>query len=193
MMRVFVGIELPDLWREALVAGCQTVRELDPAWAGDKWVPAENLHVTLKFMGDLPDDTAKLLAPDLAAALADVPRFDLPLLQPLLAAPDRRKATMLWTTLRDPDGAAADLASRIEDVAADYGVVPDSKHFKPHITLVRTRSPRAFTVAEESEAAIRAVLGSENSMSVGSVTVFRSRLTSSRPFYETLGTARLAD
>lgn len=192
-MRVFIGIDLDDTWRSALSAGCEAIRQADEKWINQKWVPEENLHMTLKFMGDVPDESVEFLGPDLEVALADMRAFSLPVAKFIYPAPERRKATMLWTTLRDPDDAAAGLLSRIEDVAADYGVVPESRFFNPHITLVRTRAPRAFSAEEPANAAITQVLGPIDSMSVGEVTVFASTLTRATPAYRRLATIRLAD
>jgi len=185
-MRVFIGIDLPEPWRRALAAGGEAIRAAEPKWEGEKWVPAENLHVTLKFMGDLPDETARFLGPDLERALEGFSPFSLPLHRALLPSPEAKRASMLWTTLSDPDGRALELLSRVEDVAADYGVVPESRHFHPHITLVRARSPRFIKSAEEAARVIEAALPADRTMSVPSVTVFRSTLTKSKPLYDRL-------
>lgn len=191
-MRIFIGLDVPDSWRAALMAGAQAVIASDPQWAGEKWVPVENLHITLKFMGDIPDDSAEFLGPDLQEAVAGFGEFELPLHRALLPTPEARRATMLWTTLRDPDGKAAELLSIIEDVAANYGVVPESRHFSPHITLVRTRAPRELRNAQEISAVMEAVLPDHAVMSVPTVTVFRSTLTKSKPLYERLAVISLA-
>lgn len=190
-MRVFVGIDLNDTWRTALCAGAAAVRDSGPGWAKDKWVPAENLHITLKFFGDVPDDTAPMLGPDLAVALRGVAPLSLPMREAVFPVNGAKRASMLWTRFDDPDGACAALVARIEDVAADYGIVPDSKVFSPHVTLCRTRSPRVLTNQAEAAEAAHAVLGTDTSMSVPSITVFKSRLTTSRPFYDRLAVVEL--
>ncbi len=192
-MRVFIGLELNETWRAALAAGRDLICAREPGWAEEKWVPAENLHVTLKFMGDIADESVGFLGPDLSEALGAMRRFELPLHRALLPSPEASRASMLWTTLRDPDGTALELLSAIEDVASSYGVVPESRHFHPHITLVRARTPRAITTVDAAADAIEGALGSERSMSVPSVTVFRSTLTKYRPLYERLATVDLAD
>jgi len=190
-MRVFIGIDLPDAWREALAAGGDAIKAAEPKWEREKWVPTENLHITLKFMGDLPDDTAQFLGADLERALQGFAPFTLPLHRALLPSPEAKRASMLWTTLGDPEGRALELLSRIEDVAADYGVVPESRHFHPHITLVRARSPRFIKSADEAARVIEAALPADRTMSVPSVTVFRSTLTKSKPLYERLAVVSL--
>ncbi len=192
-MRIFIGVEPPDVWREALVAGCDTLRELDPRWSEDKWVPGENLHMTVKFMGDVGDDAVASLASDLTVALRGLRPFSLPVRDLLWPLGGVRKATMLWTTFHDAEGACAELVSNVEDLAADYGVVPDSRSFNPHITIVRTRWPQELRYKDEAVEAMRALLRGEDTMSVAGVTVFHSTLTKNRAFYKSIGSARLGD
>jgi 2'-5' RNA ligase len=190
-MRVFIGIELPEVWRNAVEAGRSTMLELDPGWSKEKWVPAENLHMTLKFMGDVDAEAALSLAADLQSGLAGHDPFELPVKDLMWPLGGLRKATMLWTTFADPDGACERLVSAVEDVAADYGVVPDSRVFNPHVTLVRTRAPRTVPKRDDAVGAMRAILGDIESMSVAGVTVFESTLTKHRAFYRSIGSAPL--
>lgn len=192
-MRVFIGIDLPQVWRDALQAGGDAIRSAEPGWSHEKWVPKENLHVTLKFMNDVPDESVEFLGPDLERALEGHSAFSIPLHRALLPSPNAKRASMLWTTFSDPDGAALALLSRIEDVAADYGVVPESRHFHPHVTLVRTQTTRDIHSADEAARAIEAALPADRSMSVPSVTVFKSTLTKTRPVYERLAVIKLSD
>ncbi|MDP2400368.1 MAG: 2'-5' RNA ligase family protein, partial [Actinomycetota bacterium] len=102
-MRVFIGLELPEIWREAMVAGKSTMLELDLGWSKEKWVPAENLHMTLKFMGDVDAEAAESLAGDLRNGLSGHDPFHLPVKDLMWPLGGLKKATMLWTTFADPD------------------------------------------------------------------------------------------
>lgn len=190
-MRVFIGVEPPDLWRRALAAGCLALKELDPHWNQANWVPPENLHITLKFMGDVADDSARSLSSDLAVVLRGFNRFALPVRDLLWPVGGVRNATMLWTTFDDPDESCAMLVSHVEDLAANYGVVPDSRTFNPHITLARTRRPMTLRYRAEAVEAIQGLLGNETMIPVNCVTVFKSTLTKHRAYYESLGSVQL--
>ena len=191
-MRLFIGIEPSPLMRDALDAASRTVRDNDPKWLEDKWVPAANLHLTVKFLGDMPADTAEFLLEDLGTAVADLAPFELELVRAVHPVPDRTRATMLWSTFADVSGQGASLISRVEDfTSVAYGVVPDSRGFNPHVTLVRARSPRTLHTADIAEEAARQILAGETSMSVRAVTLFRSTLTRTRPVYESLGSVEL--
>lgn len=195
-MRTFIGVDLTQAWRDALAAGCEAVRDASPGWVDQKWVVAENLHLTLKFMGDLDEGAADTLPEDIAAAIEGLAPFELPVREFFHPAPSRKRAAMLWTTFDDPQGVCTALASRIEKVAARYGVLPDTRDFRPHITLCRARRPRSFGAAEQGSSAAVTVLaehGVAQVMSVPTVTVFKSTLTRVRPYYERLASIGLAD
>lgn len=195
-MRTFVGIDLEHGWRDAVSAGCAGARDLAPMWRDQNWVPPENLHVTLKFFGDLPDDAADTLAADLTEALAGVRGFSLPLARFFEAMPNDRQTRMLWVALEDADGLAGDLAARVAAVSELYGVLPDTRDFRAHITLCRAKRPRSFKVAEEASSIVlgrASALGLDPVMSVPAVTVFRSTLTKQGAEYDRLCVIPLVD
>ncbi len=195
-MRAFIGIDLEPEWREALGRGCETVRDVVPGWRDHKWVAPENLHITLKFLGDISADAAQTLPEDLEEALRDVDRFELPVRSFFEASPSHRTAKILWTTFDDDRGHCSGLADRIETVAERYGVLPDTRDFFPHVTLCRARRPRSFTVAEQATAAAVDSLTAhrlEAVVSVLTVTVYKSTLTREGAHYDRLSVLRLAD
>jgi len=189
-MRAFVGIPIGSGWRSALTAARDVIREADPSWRRANWVAPENLHVTVKFLGELPDESAASLAEDLAALSATRP-FDLPLERAVYAVPSLSRATMLWATLLDPDAQAADFARAVDDIAMRYGVTPDSRDFRPHVTLARSKRPRRPRGLGEAEHAARELLGTRDTVSVGEVRLFRSTLTPHGPIYDVLASVLL--
>jgi len=190
-MRAFLGVALDRRWCDALAAAREAVRDSDGRWRDAKWVAPENLHLTLKFLGEMPDQSVRDLAVDLEE-LEALATFLLPLDRIVHPVPSRRRATMLWTTLLDPEGAGERLARSIDAIASRRGIAPDPRDFKPHITLCRARHPLPAPSFEPAEETARAVLGSQRSVSVSRVTLYRSTLTSDGPIYEMLSTARLA-
>lgn len=182
-MRTFVGIELDDDMRGFLARVREAVCTADLAWCGDKWTAEENLHVTVKFLGELTESGVTGLARSLRLGLAALEPFDLRLSEPAHAVPNVRRATMLWATLADIDGSAALLASIVGDAAALQGVAPDARDFRPHITLVRARRPRPFRPSERLHLSSMEPVGL---VSVGAVSLFRSTLTKHGPVYEVL-------
>ncbi len=142
-MRCFVGIQLPDEVRTALADACAEVRAADPDWDSEKWVPAENLHITLAFLGNISGEQAGALRRSLGDQLGGVRGFELPFAR-LRPMPSARRARMLWANWDDPEGACAGLASRVGLAAASCGVVVEAaqlqgaRHARP-----RAQAPRS--------------------------------------------------
>jgi RNA 2',3'-cyclic 3'-phosphodiesterase len=184
-MRTFLGIDLDDELRDELAGLCDALRDATPDWRGEKWVLRDNLHLTLRFLGEIDSESLPAIREELARGLATHTPFDTTALMPVEAVPGTRRARMLWTRYDDPDGRCARLAADIDDVLATFGIPPEPRAFVPHVTLVRARRPRPFTC---SEACTKMPA---TSMSVREVTVFSSVLTRSGPVYERRGRIEL--
>jgi RNA 2',3'-cyclic 3'-phosphodiesterase len=184
-MRAFLGIDLDDDLRDELAALCDALRDAAPTWRGEKWVPRDNLHLTLRFLGEIDSESLPSLRQALAGGLATHTPFDTTVLAPVEAVPNMSRARMLWTRYHDPGGRCALLAKDVDDVLATFGILPEPRPFVPHVTLVRARRPRPFSC---SEACIKMPV---SSMSVREVTVFSSVLTRSGPVYERCGRIEL--
>ena len=129
-MRLFVGIELPDPLRERLVA-------LYGSLAGARWTPPENLHLTLRFIGEIRPD----LADEVDGALAAIRgrRFDLTLSG--IGTFDRggRRSGIpgsLWAGI-ERNERLEHLQGKIETILQRTGLPPERKRFQPHVTLAR--------------------------------------------------------
>ena len=139
----------------------------------------ENLHMTLKFMGDVPDESSSWV-PTLRQRCRDAPSF---------ASPDRQIHLRAPTPQGDHaldhfpgPGEPQPAAFRIEMSPRTTVVVPEPRFFNPHITLVRTRSPRAFTAEEPATAAIGAVTGACRLDVSGSGYCLRKHTDTGHPF-----------
>lgn len=179
-MRAFLGIDLDDEVRAAVTAFADTARRAAPTWAGEKWVPEDNLHLTVRFLGDVERAFVDELLGALAPALGRHDPFAIAPLVPVEPVPGPRHARMLWTRYDDPEGCCDALAATIDDVLAGLGVPPETRPFVPHVTLARARRPRAFPGLPEPPAGPPALL------SVREVTLFSSVLSRSGPRYERL-------
>ena len=126
MNRLFVGIELPEELRRRMVM-IQTGVERA------KWVAEENLHLTLRFIGEVSGDVAS----DVAEALSTVHAA------PFLLTVDgaghfesRKRVRALWLGIERSD-ALNGLRDRIESALVRAGLEPERRKFKPHITIAR--------------------------------------------------------
>ncbi|MCX6967819.1 MAG: RNA 2',3'-cyclic phosphodiesterase [Verrucomicrobia bacterium] len=103
-----------------------------------RWVPAESSHVTLAFLGELPD--AAPIAQVLEACRC-VP-MDL-VVSGLGAFPNPRRPAVLWAGITDPSGNLARLQSQIADAVTPW-VKPERRRFQPHLTLARVKEAMHF-------------------------------------------------
>jgi 2'-5' RNA ligase len=183
-VRTFVGIPLPSEVTDALALARNEFVARDRSWRDQKWVSAENLHVTLKFIGDVGEDALGDLADAVEAAACAHAVFALPL-STLRAVPNARRASMLWLTFLDPDGSCSQLAAAVESGALAFGAKPETRAFAPHATVVRARAPRRAN-GDALAAAQHAMGSAPTSMSVGSATLFASELTRHGPIYSAI-------
>src|SRR5712692_2277685 len=129
MLRLFVGIEFPPELKLRLSLLCTGV-------AGAKWVDPGNLHLTLRFIGEIGED----LAADIDAALARLKarRFILQLAGTGVFGGNRPQA--LWVGVeRDPG--LVQLHDKIELALIRVGLMPEPRRYAPHVTLARLRDP----------------------------------------------------
>ncbi len=140
-MRLFVGIPLPDDVR-ARLAG------LRGGLKGARWVVPENLHLSLRFIGEVAGGEDR----DIDHALKTVSgaAFDLKLSD--LGAFDRRgRVHAIWAGVEKPDALARPQGS-VESTLVRSGLDPEHRKFKPHVTLARMKGGSAAETGQFLEA-----------------------------------------
>jgi len=129
-MRLFIAIELPDEVKRPL----ERMRADIP---GSRWVPVEQIHLTLAFLGEVDDATLERLTEALAAIRA--PGFSLRF-SGTGCFPDRRRPRVLWAGM-EPEPLLNSLASQVREAVVAFTITQEERPFFPHITLARLMSP----------------------------------------------------
>jgi 2'-5' RNA ligase len=138
-VRAFVGLPLRAP-QQAPVVGLIDALRGRPDGDAVRWVNPEGLHLTLRFLGNVPTDRIPELADALRARLDSVEPFAIKLGGPEpFPAPRRPKVVVLGCSPADP---VAELAARMEELAVELGFPPERRKFKAHLTLGRLRSRR---------------------------------------------------
>ena len=125
-MRLFVALDLPQSHRDRL-------SDLASGLPGARWVPPENYHVTLRFVGEVPPHEAEEL--DLALAGIRARRFALELAGVGTFDRGGRSGTLFAGVARN-DG-LAHLQSKVETALQRAGVAPERRRFTPHVALAK--------------------------------------------------------
>lgn len=139
-IRSFVAILLPDEIRQAAASLADSLR---PLGRRVSWVKAENLHLTLKFLGNQSPEDLRRVTEGLAEATTGVAAFEL-LLTGLGAFPDLRRPRAIWVGASDGAQAAIALALRVEGSLHRRGLPKEERPFSPHLTIGRVKDPRGL-------------------------------------------------
>jgi 2'-5' RNA ligase len=140
MIRLFTALEIPDEIA-ARLTGLQ--RGID----GARWIERENFHITLRFIGDIPEDVAA----DVDAALAAVPVRPFEIELEGVGEFGGRKPHAVWAGVK-PSDALRQLQARHESAVRRAGLLPETRKYTPHVTLARLRGIEAPDVYRFIEA-----------------------------------------
>lgn len=187
MPRAFLAIALPIAVRCTLTCVREAYLGADPSWRSEKWVAEENLHITLRFLGNVPEPACPHVTDAVRHAVADLDPFRLRL-ECVRAIPRARSASLLWVAPRADGEETAELAERVERATSFLDFQPDGRAFKSHVTLCRAREPRRADTAalDAAEHVLSRADERAASMSVREVTLYSSVLTPRGPVYEEL-------
>lgn len=179
-MRCFVAIALPPAVRALLVQVQDALRRAD---ADVKWVEPDNLHLSLKFLGDVDDEPLATLKGALSVEALRWPRLRLTY-GGIGTFPERGAPRVVWAGCSGDLQTLAALAGAVERAAEQVGIPREHHPFVAHLTLGRVKSERnlkRLRSAIENQAAVP--LGSDD---VKEFVLYRSTLTNRGPIYETL-------
>jgi 2'-5' RNA ligase len=132
--RLFVGLDIPDELRDRLAM-------IQSGVHGAKWVPRENFHITLRFVGEVDEGVARDLALDLNRVRA--PAFELSL-SGAGHFEANRKVRQLWIGIERNEALNA-LQDRV-DALVTRTVGADNQRFRPHVTVARLNAASPDTV-----------------------------------------------
>jgi len=181
-IRTFIAITLnPDI-REALK---KIQSDLRKTGADVKWVKPENIHLTLKFLGDTPVEKLPEIIKILQSAAHNTPSFPCSLTH-LNAFPKPEHPQIVWIGIEQGKDEVTRLAQTLEDHLKRLGFPKEKKGFDAHVTLGRVRSGlNRFTLSKEIK---QYRLGQELQQNVDYLIFYKSTLTSQGPIHEVIET-----
>src|SRR5216684_8223612 len=149
-MRLFVALEIPSAVRENLANLLKSLRAVSPQI---RWVRAENLHVTLKFVGEVPEAKSGAIRNALAGVRSDqLVTLDF---RGLGFFPNEKHPRVFWAGIEASPNLKT-LAADIEKATENLGIAREQRPFSPHLTLARFESrglPEKLRAAIQENAA----------------------------------------
>jgi 2'-5' RNA ligase len=190
MLRTFIAIHIPGDVRHAIqrqVYGLQKTVTKSIV----RWVAPQNIHLTLKFLGDIPPSQLGLLQQMLAAEAGRHPCFGVEV-GALGVYPDLKHPRVIWIGLGDTPRLST-LQRGVEAIAERLGYPPEARAFSPHLTIGRVQDH----IRPEDLSRLRAAFEKTHVSAVGrvevdSVHLMKSDLQPGGSVYTTLFSAPLA-
>jgi len=137
-VRAFLAVSLPA---DARACAAEAIEILRGSVSADvRWTPPENHHLTLKFLGEIPEDKIDPLVERAGAKLASVAPFEVALAG-FGAFPSAREARVLWLGVARGAAALAKLARKLDSASRVAGAERERRPFSAHLTLGRLSAP----------------------------------------------------
>ena len=138
MLRSFIAIEISEKTKKNIG---KIISTLSGADADVKWVRPVNLHITLKFLGDVDECDVPEMCNVIKEAVVDVEPFDL-VIDGLSAFPNVKSPKVVFVNITDQSETLSTLYERVEELLSYLGIKRESRKFTPHLTIGRVRSKK---------------------------------------------------
>lgn len=185
-IRCFIAIELDPIVRQHLA---KIQNDLKKTNVDVKWVSPTNIHLTLKFLGEIPSGKVQAVSELLPSLVKGVSPFHVDLTH-LGGFPDLKHPKVIWIGITQNEDKLATLAQKIENGLWSLGIAVEDRGFSAHITLGRVKSGdklsslcaviEGYKIQEKIE------------QNIGEIILFKSTLYSAGPVYEKLLSVKLA-
>lgn len=187
-LRTFVAFDVPPDVRDRTA---KIVTTLSQETESIRWVNIDNLHVTLKFIGDVEDREIYSICKAVQMAVNGVNHFSLPC-RGIGAFPSVDRPRTIWAGIDDTECRLTSLFARLESELSELGIPPEPRKFIPHLTLGRIKHARKHL------GNLSAVLDSMAATDIGwlpveELTVYTSELRKDGPVYTVVSRVSLGE
>ncbi|MGB7874529.1 MAG: RNA 2',3'-cyclic phosphodiesterase [Anaerolineales bacterium] len=189
LLRAFIAVEIPPEIHQAIEKKTASIRAtLNKSLV--RWVPTGNVHLTLKFLGDVSPANLEMLAQMLNLEVSQHQVFEMEF-GGLGAFPNLRRPSVIWIGIQAPAGLAA-LQHGIEAAAATLGYPAEKRPFSPHLTVGRVKQKVGSADMQKIRTALEETqVGSLGTARVTAVHLFKSDLKPTGAVYTRLNSAPL--
>jgi len=191
MPRAFVAVLLSEQTRKAVSAQIDRLRPLSKVVT---WVPSNNLHVTLRFLGDQTEQELAEVMLALEEAASGMPAFTLGV-KGIGAFPNLEHPRTIWAGVSDGAPEVRNLQGRVAEALERHGIPIETRAWQAHVTIGRIPNEtrwRREGMAEMRSGLIRGAAMIFGSTPVTSIALMRSDLFPSGARYSDIGTVPLS-
>lgn len=189
LIRAFIAIELPaELKKELADFEAQLKRSSPPVV---RWVDTNSIHVTLKFLGEVSEDSIDEIMLAMDEAAKEITPFTLEVRE-VGAFPNLNRVQVVWVGVRGNLDKVIQLQKRIESNTEQLGFPRESREFTPHLTLGRIRNEATTNDRQRlgkllAGTAFKAI----HNIEVGGINLMKSQLTPVGAIYTCIGSIKL--
>jgi RNA 2',3'-cyclic 3'-phosphodiesterase len=173
MIRTFIAFELPEEIKSyigEIISGLGTkARDV-------KWVQPQGLHVTLKFLGSIDEKIVPELSRGLDSVAGAYPKLPVAFSR-LGAFPDARRPRVVWVGLSGDVRVMSEIAGRVDKICTSFGMEPEKRPFRAHITIGRLKVPTVVDLAQEVR---------ESPFTIQNIVLYKSELSPAGARYSVL-------
>ncbi len=183
IVRAFIAIEIPAARQQQIAAACTPLHALPDRIT---WVKPQNLHLSLRFLGEIDIGRLPKLKLAISKVTGDLAPFPIDFTD-LGSFPDKKRPRVIWLGLNDSTARLSKLKQELDSELRACGFAPDKRVFKPHLTLGRIR--KLLDGKRLSSALHSLSLPELAPLRVAHISLMRSRLHPQGPIYTELDKA----
>ncbi len=188
-IRSFIAIELPEDIKTALSRLQAQLNSGNYPYV--KWANLHGVHLTLKFLGNIAVNITGEITRAMATAAANIPPFHLEV-RALGVFPNLNRVQIVWVGITGEVARLQQLQQRLESALAPLGFTPESRPFKPHLTLARLSNGAS---PDERRRLGQLIAGTRfeanHSFSVDAINLIKSQLTRTGAIYSRISSVGL--
>ena len=184
LIRSFIAIELPTTVKQELTTLEDLLKKRCPQVV--RWVDPQNIHVTLKFLGDVDSDRVDEINMAIDEATQGMSPFHLEL-KDLGVFPNLNRVNIIWVDAKGDLDKLTDLQKQIESNMEQLGFAREDRDFTPHLTLGRVRDYASPDDRKKiGQVLAQTAFASAQVITVNSVNLMKSQLTNTGAIYTRL-------
>lgn len=147
-MRLFIAVPVSGVMKEVVREVIDNFPVEDPPW---RWIPVENYHLTLRFLGETEDDMITPIGEAVEGVVSEISPFEISF-GPFGAFPSMRRPRVIFFKVDGGMEELSNLAHLLESEMRGLGFKAEERKFRAHLTLARIRRslPRAIKIKMES-------------------------------------------